>query len=98
MKFGLNDQELEFLLTHVVRPLQSHGAEVYLFGSRARGSQQKYSDIDILVVGSNDVSKLISNISERLEESNFPYKVDIVDDRLLAASYRASADRDKILL
>ena len=78
--------------------MQNSGATLFLFGSRARGDHQKFSDLDILVVSKEDPSQLMREISERLEESNFPYKVELVWDQNLAESYRASVERDIILL
>ena len=53
--------------------------EIYLFGSRARGDFSNYSDVDIAILSEEDLSKEITLLKEILEESNFPYKVDIVD-------------------
>jgi len=53
--------------------------EVYLFGSRARGNSSRFSDIDIGFLSSRDISDELSILRELLDESNIPYKVDIVD-------------------
>lgn len=98
MKYGLTEIEISFLETTLLESLRRMGAEVYLFGSRARETHQPFSDVDILVKSNADLSMLISNISERLEESNFPYKVDIVEDKNLATNYRSSIDRDKVAI
>lgn len=98
MKYGLSEAEVGYLYQIVVAPLKEAGASVFIFGSRARGQFQKFSDIDILVQINSDLSHLISEITERLENSNFPYKVDIVDSSALAPSYLKNVDLDKILL
>lgn len=99
MRFGLSEQELEYLMQSVVLPLkQQHTAQVYIFGSRARGSHQRFSDIDLLVDSPSDLAKEIGEIAEALEASNFPYKVDLVENRHLAEAYRTSVERDKIAL
>ncbi len=55
-------------------------ARIYLFGSRARGTNAEYSDIDIaLDVGSRIPVKVIDEAKAMLAESNIPYKIDIVD-------------------
>ena len=41
---------------------------------------------------------LISQIAIKIEESEFPYKVDLVSDSELADSYRTSVNADKIEL
>lgn len=94
--FGISKDHWQWLETEILNPLKSRGARVYLFGSRARGTHHKFSDLDILVEAQDDLSDLIGLLTEQLEESNFPYKVDIVDNRELAASYKKSVDRDKV--
>ena len=44
-------------------PLKSKGALIYLFGSRAKGDYRKFSDIDLLVDSTVDLSKLIARIT-----------------------------------
>ena len=53
--------------------------KVYLFGSRAEGKNTPYSDIDLAFESDEDISKKLSQLRYILEESNLPYKVDIVD-------------------
>ncbi len=95
---GLTPSEYEFLLRTVLQTLKARKAQVYLFGSRARQSHQKYSDIDLLVVSQESVSSFLHELEEVLETSNFPYKVDLVEEKDLAMSYRDSVSKDKIRL
>lgn len=59
--------------------------KVYLFGSRARGDNTPYSDVDIAVEADVDLRRELTELRTILEESSLPYKVDIVD--LRGASY-----------
>lgn len=55
-------------------------ARVYLFGSWARGEQQRSSDIDIAIEYQDASDESVSvKLRERLEESDIPYRVDVVD-------------------
>ena len=54
------------------------GVKIYLFGSRARGESSRFSDIDIGLLSDKDLSKDLVILRELIEESNIPYKVDIV--------------------
>ncbi len=45
---------------------------INIFGSRARGDYQKFSDIDILIEASHDLGREISQVAEVLENSNWP--------------------------
>jgi predicted nucleotidyltransferase len=80
MKFGLSLLEYNILNDLIVTPLRGKGFELWIFGSRARGDHQKFSDIDILVKAPTDKewSAILSKIKEDIEERLFPYKVDFV--------------------
>jgi predicted nucleotidyltransferase len=53
--------------------------KVILYGSRAKGTYNKRSDIDLVVLGSNIDRTLIINMKFDLEELNIPYFVDLQD-------------------
>jgi hypothetical protein len=60
--------------------LGEHDAEVWLFGSSARGDVLQHSDIDIGILPRGDLpSGFFSDLKERIEESAIPYEVDLVD-------------------
>ncbi len=65
--------------------------------SRARGDNQKFSDLDVLVEGNVD-PKVLSKIREDLDDSSLPIKVDIVLDSTLAESYRKGVEQDRVLV
>ena len=54
--------------------------QVFLFGSRATGNNAKWSDFDVGIMGKEVLpySKL-EQIEHELEDSNIPYRVDVVD-------------------
>lgn len=55
-------------------------AKIYLFGSRARGTHRKWSDIDLaLDVGSVLPNVKIGEVKDVLAATNMPYKVDVLD-------------------
>ena len=100
MSYGLTESEFLFLQEKIIEPLKRQGAQVFLFGSRATGKYKKFSDIDILY---NDSSRTIPNseiyrIISEVEDSAFPYKIDLVPEKDLAQSYRENVERDKIEL
>ncbi len=53
--------------------------KVYLFGSRARGTNSEHSDVDIAIDSKVDIRKELILLREVIEESSLPYKVDLVD-------------------
>ena len=58
MKFGLNKSEYKILEELIFSPFRNEGVKVWVFGSRARGDHQKYSDIDILSLQSDSAYPL----------------------------------------
>lgn len=97
MKFGLSFAEYELLGKIVVEPLCAKGAVVWCFGSRARGDHQKFSDIDLMVECSEGLALLLSELKEKIEDSSFPYKVDLVEKSSFASSYLEGFERDKVI-
>jgi len=66
----------------VLEALGEHDAEVWLFGSCARGEVRQHSDIDIAVLPRDDLpSGFFANLSADIDESTIPYDVDVVDLR-----------------
>jgi predicted nucleotidyltransferase len=86
-KFGLTQEQYEFILQEIVVPLDKQGAVVYCFGSRARGDHQKNSDLDLMVVCEELLTSEISSMLEVLQDSNFPFTVDLVQEQNFAEAY-----------
>jgi uncharacterized protein len=71
----------------VLGALGDREAEVWLFGSCARGEVFQHSDIDIAVLPRDELSSgFFSELAERIEQSPIPYDVDLVDLRRAAAT------------
>jgi len=69
----------------VLGALGERDAEVWLFGSCARGDIQQHSDIDIAILPRSDMPReFFSKLAEDIEESSIPYHVDLVDLRRAA--------------
>ena len=98
MKSGLTEEQFQYIQELVIDPLKDKGATVWVFGSRARGDHKKYSDLDIMVESREDTSAIVGKIQEDLESGNFPFKVDIVQNKDFAESYRENFEIDKVQL
>ena len=88
--FGLSAKDWRTVNQLVIEPLSTqHHAQVWVFGSRARGQQRPFSDLDILVDSESPLEPaLLGEIRAALEESNLPIKVDLVELNTLADAYR----------
>ncbi len=63
--------------------------KVLAFGSRAAWSAKKYSDLDLAILGDEPLSlDAASALSEEFEESDLPFKVDLVDWTLIDKAFR----------
>ena len=89
---------LDQIKSVLMRTLQRRSCQVYLFGSRAAGTAQPMSDFDVAVLADEDISRELSLAREVLEESNIPFKVDVVDLRLTAPAFSAEAQTQGVLL
>ena len=72
--------------------------QVYLFGSRATGSYKDASDFDIGVLAARDISRELSLARERLEDSNIPFTVDLVDLSATSEEFARRVREEGILL
>ncbi len=87
------------LLEDVIKDaFKDSDVKIVLFGSRARGDYIKTSDIDIGILprGKINKKKLIL-LREKMENSNIPYKVDIVDLSQASREFKEKALKEGIL-
>lgn len=101
MKFGLSNEQFQILNQIVVSPLKSHGATVWIFGSRARGDHKPFSDVDIMYDNKDSTQfpkGFISHLREEIQESRLPFKVDLVDLNEMAESYKSGALAERVLV
>lgn len=100
MKLGLSVSDYELFRTLVLEPLKKMSVQVFVFGSRSKGTHHQFSDLDLLLViqGSAFERSELAKIKETIEESRFPIKIDFVIDSELADSYRLQVDQEKIEL
>jgi predicted nucleotidyltransferase len=75
-------------------------SKVWIFGSRAKGTARKYSDIDLAIdlLGAPLPLDLISDLSTDFEESELPFKVDLIDWNAIDPDFRALINTHKIAL
>lgn len=85
---------------HIVRGiLQTHvpNREVWAFGSRAKWTARETSDLDLCVQGDEPLSfESMGLLRAAFEESDLPYKVDVVDWATTSDAFRKIIERDKV--
>lgn len=74
-------------------------ARVYVFGSRALWTTKDGSDLDLAIDAGRKLSREESvDLADAFEESDLPYKVDVVDLHDVSDGFRAIVERDRVVL
>lgn len=65
---------------YVLEKLKDFDCKIFMYGSRARGTNHRWSDLDIGIIPQNDKRLPIYDIQDWLNyESIVPFKIDVVD-------------------
>lgn len=73
--------------------------EVWAFGSRAKWLAKEYSDLDLCVLGETPLSfRTLGLLEEAFDESDLPYKVDVVDWATTSPSFRKVIEAGKVVI
>lgn len=75
MKYGLEDTELDMLLALFGRHREIES--VILYGSRAKGVNKPFSDVDITLVGTAITRHTLNELSMEIDDLLLPYQFDI---------------------
>ncbi|MEI8365122.1 MAG: nucleotidyltransferase domain-containing protein [Parachlamydiaceae bacterium] len=77
--------------------LSQYPYEFHVFGSRAKGIPRRFSDLDLCFFD-HIPWNIQAHIEEDFEESDLPYKVDLVDWNACDESFQNLIKRDLILI
>lgn len=73
-------------------------ARIYLFGSRARGANAPYADIDIALDAGKELPMIdVDEVKSMFKESNIIYNIDVVDLYQVSSAMREQILKDKII-
>ncbi len=98
MNSPVYEKALKLLEDMVKDAFKDGDVNIVLFGSRARGDYAKTSDIDIGILPKGKINKKkLILLREKLENSNIPYKVDVVDLSQTSREFRVKALKEGIL-
>ena len=76
MLYGLTDKELQYIVSLLSENSKINKAVLY--GSRAKGNFKPFSDVDIALFGEELSQKDVKELLVEINDSNFPYQVDLV--------------------
>jgi predicted nucleotidyltransferase len=74
-------------------------ATIFLFGSRSRGDNSTYSDIDIALRTQEAIDfQKLALIKFNIEETSIPYKVDLVDLNNISEVFLSEIEKDLTII
>ncbi len=77
---------------YILNALNAFDCKVFVFGSRARGTFQRFSDLDIGIIPGEDKGLPIYEIKDYLNyESEIPFKIDMVDFSGVSEKFKQQA-------
>jgi len=77
MKIDLNQAVIDKIKSSLKN--EENIKKIILFGSRAKNTSKRGSDIDLAIVGEGIDFRQLCRIGVKLDELDLPYKVDVVD-------------------
>ena len=78
----------------VIENIDTGKYAVFLFGSRAHDQHPEKADIDIGILGEQELPESVRyDLKNKIEESEIPYNVDIIDFKRASESFRKVALR-----
>jgi predicted nucleotidyltransferase len=75
MMYGMEEGELQLMQSIFAQT--PHLQKVVLYGSRAKGTNKPFSDVDITLVGDELTQDDLTDVMYRLSESSLPYFCDV---------------------
>ena len=73
--------------------------EVWAFGSRAKRTARKYSDLDLAVITDTPLPwKVLADLKEDFSESDLPFKVDVADWAATGEKFKKLIENMKVVL
>lgn len=74
------------------------GVTVWAFGSRIKGTSRPDSDLDLAVFASPDHGRQVHELKEALDESNLPFRVDVLVWEQISEAFRENIRRQYVVL
>lgn len=97
-RFGFTEEQFEEICGLIrANRITNQSIEAWIFGSRARGDFKPFSDVDIVISGQPAVNeKQLQELQSSFEESELPYKFDLVLADQIYPQYKTQIEKEKI--
>jgi predicted nucleotidyltransferase len=87
----------ELTLVQDILRAQIPTAQVWVFGSRAKGTTRRGSDLDLAIDAKRKLTASETSVlAEAFDEAPLPYRVDLVDTHGISATFKAIIERDRV--
>jgi uncharacterized protein len=87
------------IVWNIVKTALPEGSEIYVFGSRALGKTRRSSDLDLAIDAGHPLTKAQwAALTDGFDESNLPYRVDVIDLLDVSENFKAIIDQQKVRL
>jgi predicted nucleotidyltransferase len=91
------DEKIKQKIVAVISALMPQ-VNIYLFGSRARGTHAQWADIDIALDGGKELPRAdVDEIKSMFKESNILYRIDVVDFHSVTPLMQQQILQDRII-
>ena len=85
----INATPEQLRIISAILAVHAPGVEARAFGSRVSGTPKDYSDLDLALVGAAKLdAAVMGNLREAFEESDIPFRVDIIDWHAISEEFR----------
>jgi predicted nucleotidyltransferase len=96
--FSIRPQDLA-IVQAILEVALPPDAKIGVFGSRAKGTTKRGADLDLAIDLGTPLTQLEAfQLADAFEESDLPYKVDVVDMHRVAPSFKAIIEHEIIAL
>ncbi len=90
-----SDYYVKLLKKLILDFLKDDNVKIIFFGSRARGDDTAFSDVDIGIIPCKGFeNKKLTLLREHIENSTIPYKIDIVDFSVVSDDFEDEVIKD----
>lgn len=89
----LEDRYKEFIINSILKIIPN--VEIYVYGSRVKGTAVKYSDVDIALKSGGEIPfDTVLKLKAFFSDSTFPYMVDIIDLNSISENFKNRIQKD----
>ena len=89
----ITDEEMKIVLKIIKN--YAENCEVLVFGSRLKGNNKPFSDLDLAFSCKEKLDlKKLSRLKLKFEESDLPYRVDIIDYNRASEEFKKIIDEE----